>query len=235
MKLLQRFPLKNKAICTLYVLTEAQQAEVVQLQNQVVDHLQDKSILQALTHEEWQYIFSDKGLIIGAFVDEQCVAIRAVLQPPLADEYMGEHCYVTPEQRPYIMYQEISFVHPKMTGNGLQQKLAQTIMQEMDTTVVKYVTTTVAATNIPSLLDKFRQQMVATAYEEIYEGKMRFVLVKRTDNAPLLTLGETEVMPFTDIAIVQQRLRTAWCITGIEQIDTTWHYRLRKITAINLQ
>ncbi|EEL47533.1 hypothetical protein bcere0021_3010 [Bacillus cereus Rock3-42] len=160
--------------------------QILSLQNVVVEALEDKSRLQPLSQEEFQYILEGNGMMIGAFIENELIAFRALLVPPIDDEHLGLDIGLPESELHRVIYQEISNVHPNCRGNGIQKILATVIMDELQKEDSKYdyVCCTVAPFNIPSLKDKFAQGMEIAALKEKYGGSMRYVFVKelREDN-----------------------------------------------------
>ncbi|CUB54595.1 hypothetical protein BN2127_JRS10_02846 [Bacillus subtilis] len=160
--------------------------QILLLQNVVVEALEDKSRLQPLAQEEFQYILEGNGMMIGAFIENELIAFRALLVPPIDDEHLGLDIGLPESELHRVIYQEISNVHPNWRGNGMQKILATVIMDELQKEDSKYdyVCCTVAPFNIPSLKDKFAQGMKIAALKEKYGGSMRYVFVKelREDN-----------------------------------------------------
>lgn len=169
---------------TLLTLENIEQ--ILSLQNVVVEALEDKSRLQPLSQEEFQYILEGNGMMIGAFIENELIAFRALLVPPIDDEHLGLDIGLPESELHRVIYQEISNVHPNCRGNGMQKILATVIMDELQKEDSKYdyVCCTVAPFNIPSLKDKFAQGMEIAALKEKYGGSMRYVFVKelREDN-----------------------------------------------------
>ncbi|MED3469001.1 GNAT family N-acetyltransferase [Bacillus thuringiensis] len=155
--------------------------QVLSLQNIVVEALEDKSRLQPLSQEEFQYILEGNGMMIGAFIEKKLIAFRALLVPPIDDEHLGLDIGLPESELHRVIYQEISNVHPNCRGNGMQKILANVIMDELQKEDSKYdyVCCTVAPFNIPSLKDKFAQGMEIAALKEKYGGSLRYVLVKK--------------------------------------------------------
>ncbi|TPV39925.1 GNAT family N-acetyltransferase [Bacillus dicomae] len=170
--------------------------QILSLQNIVVDALEDKSRLQPLSLEEFQYILEGNGMMIGAFIENELIAFRALLVPPIDDEHLGLDIGLSESELHRVIYQEISNVHPNCRGNGMQKILATIIMDELqkDDGKYDYVCCTVAPFNIPSLKDKFTQGMEIAALKEKYGGSMRYVFVKE--------LREDKENDWTDIKIV---------------------------------
>ncbi|WP_422423466.1 GNAT family N-acetyltransferase [Bacillus sp. PSXD-155] len=155
--------------------------QILSLQNIVVEVLEDKSRLQPLSQEEFQYILEGNGMMIGAFIENELIAFRALLVPPIDDEHLGLDIGLSESELHRVIYQEISNVHPGCRGNGMQKILAKVIMEELQKEDSKYdyVCCTVAPFNIPSLKDKFAQGMEIAALKEKYGGSLRYVFVKK--------------------------------------------------------
>ncbi|MGN7895146.1 GNAT family N-acetyltransferase [Bacillus sp. 22475] len=155
--------------------------QILSLQNIVVEALEDKSRLQPLSQEEFQYILKGNGMMIGAFIENELIAFRALLVPPIDDEHLGLDIGLSESELHRVIYQEISNVHPNCRGNGMQKILANVIMDELQKEDSKYdyVCCTVAPFNIPSLKDKFAQGMEIAALKEKYGGSLRYVFVKK--------------------------------------------------------
>ncbi|KAA0765093.1 GNAT family N-acetyltransferase [Bacillus sp. SH5-2] len=154
--------------------------QILSLQNVVVEALEDNGRLQPLSQEEFQYILEGNGMMIGAFIENELIAFRALLVPPIDDEHLGLDIGLSEGELHRVIYQEISNVHPNCRGNGMQKILANIIMNELQKEDSKYdyVCCTVAPFNIPSLKDKFAQGMEIAALKEKYSGSMRYVFVK---------------------------------------------------------
>ncbi|MES5953110.1 GNAT family N-acetyltransferase [Bacillus fungorum] len=154
--------------------------QILSLQNIVVEALEDKSRLQPLSQEEFQYILEGNGMMIGAFIENELIAFRALLVPPIDDEHLGLDIGLPESELHRVIYQEISNVHPNCRGNGMQKILATVIMDELqkENGQYDYVCCTVAPFNIPSLKDKFAQGMEIAALKKKYGGSMRYVFVK---------------------------------------------------------
>ncbi|KFM99728.1 GNAT family N-acetyltransferase [Bacillus clarus] len=154
--------------------------QILSLQNVVIEALENKSSLQPLTREEIQYILEGNGMMIGAFIENELIAFRALLVPPIDEEHLGLDIGLPESELHRVIYQEISNVHPDYRGNGMQKILASVIMDELQKSNNKfdYICCTVAPFNIPSLKDKFAQGMEIAALKEKYGGSLRYVFVK---------------------------------------------------------
>jgi hypothetical protein len=154
-------------------------SEILVVQEEVAAQLTDKDSLAALSEEEFKYILSGNGLMLGVFVDNQLIAFRALLVPALDNEHLGWDIGLSEDDLAKVIYQEISCVLPTFRGNGLQKILAGIIMEELSTQnhPYRYICCTVAPFNIPSLKDKFAQGMHIAAVKEKYGGRLRYIFV----------------------------------------------------------
>lgn len=153
---------------------------IEQAQQMVIDSLPEKEVLQPLSKEEFLFILQDHGLLVGAFVEERLIGFRALLIPEIDKEHLGLDIGLAESELSQVIYQEISVVIPDYRGNRLQQKLADVIMKELPNLKqpFRYVCCTVAPMNIPSLKDKFLQDMHISSLTKKYDGMQRYVLVK---------------------------------------------------------
>src|SRR5690625_1272300 len=99
--------------------------------------------------------------MIVIYVDDVLIATRSILNPGNDSDHIGLAIGLEKSELDKVIYQEISFVHQDYQGNGLQKIMASLIMQELSKTShsYKYICATVAPDNIPSLKDKFAQNM----------------------------------------------------------------------------
>ncbi|QCJ41413.1 GNAT family N-acetyltransferase [Bacillus sp. S3] len=194
-------------------LSIANLPKVLSIQEQVVANLEKKSNLQPLTPEEFQYILEGNGLMIGAFVSQELIAFRALLVPVVGDsEHLGLDIGLSEAELPSVIYQEISNVLPEYRGNGLQKTLAKVIMEELEqeTHDFRYVCTTVAPFNIPSLKDKFAQGMQIAGLKEKYGGMLRYIFVKDLNEPQRTDYKETIEVSMNDISDQQEKLAQGW-------------------------
>ncbi|MDM5186850.1 GNAT family N-acetyltransferase [Bacillus sp. DX4.1] len=195
--------------------------QILSLQDAVIEALENKESLQPLTLEEYQYILNGNGLMIGAFVDEQLIAFRGLLVPPIDEEHLGFDIGLTDKELDRVIYQEISNVHPAYRGNGIQKTLANLIMEQLKQLDNKYdyVCCTVAPFNIPSLKDKFAQGMEVAALKEKYSDRLRYVFVKELQSERKKEWTNVEELPMSDIAGQQRLLVEGYCGYEMKERD----------------
>ncbi|MCX8047509.1 MAG: GNAT family N-acetyltransferase [Anoxybacillus gonensis] len=204
-------------------------SDILSLQQIVVDQLEQKDILQPLTKEEYAYILQGNGLMLGVFTNDQLIAFRALLFPPIDEDHLGFDIGLSREELEDVIYQEISIVHPKARGNGLQQTLANLIMAELERTnkAYKYICCTVAPFNIPSLKDKFAQGMEIAALKQKYGHRLRYIFVK-TRNPMKRTWQEYVSLRIEDMAGQQTLLTSGWRGIALEQRNHEYWIRFGK-------
>lgn len=203
-------------------------AAIENVQQDVITALEDKKILQPLTLEELQFLLGDHGVMVGAFVGEELIAFRALLEPPLDDEHLGRDAGLAEHVLPRVAYQEISAVHPNYRGYGLQRTLAQVVMQELDRTRFDYICATVMPFNIASLKDKFAQGMRVVALKLKYGGKLRYVFMKDLREEKERPFNETARIQMADTEAQQALLKDGWLGVRMLQENDAWFVEYKK-------
>ncbi|HFJ9441655.1 MULTISPECIES: GNAT family N-acetyltransferase [Bacillus] len=204
--------------------------QILSLQNVVVEALEDKSRLQPLSLEEFQYILEGNGMMIGAFIENELIAFRALLVPPIDDEHLGLDIGIAESELHRVIYQEISNVHPNSRGNGMQKILATVIMDELqkEDSNYDYVCCTVAPFNIPSLKDKFAQGMEIAALKEKYGGSMRYVFVKELRGDKENDWVDIKTVPMSDFDGQKKLLAEGYRGHKMEKYNETYSVQFAK-------
>lgn len=196
--------------------------QIEELQVEVYEDLVDQSILQPLSTEEFEYILNGHGMMIGAYVGEELIAFRALLNPPIDEEHLGYDCGIAESEFQRVLYQEISNVSPKYRGYGLQKTLATVVMENIDLEKYDYVCSTVKPYNIPSLKDKFSQDLVIKGLKIKYVDKLRYIFYKdlRQEMSPNFT--EKQVISMGDTTAQQQLLKQGFLGTSMFEENNDW-------------
>ncbi|HWK23511.1 MAG TPA: GNAT family N-acetyltransferase [Ureibacillus sp.] len=203
-------------------------SKILALQEVVYEALPNKDILQQLSEEEFSYILEGNGLLIGAFVDEQLIAFRAVVVPQIDDEHLGYTIgLVNESDLKRVLYQEISSVHPHFRGHGLQKTLAKVIMEQIDTKDFDYLAATVMPYNIASLKDKFSQGFYIVELKYAYGGKLRYVFALDLRQQPRYT-NEKVIISMGDIDTQQRLLREGFKGVEMKPVKDDWVVEYRK-------
>lgn len=194
---------------------------ICELQQEVYESLDDQSILQPLSTEEFEFILNGNGMMIGAYVGKELIAFRALLNPPIDDEHLGYDCGIDERQFHRVLYQEISNVSPKYRGYGLQKILAKVIMDQIDLENYDYVCSTVKPYNIPSLKDKFSQGLVIKGLKIKYVDKLRYVFFKDLQHElPVFT--EKKAVLMGDTVGQQSLLKQGYVGTAMYEEQNDW-------------
>jgi len=196
--------------------------QIEELQVEVYEALADQSILQPLSTEEFEYILNGHGMMIGVYVGEELIAFRALLNPPIDEEHLGYDCGIAENEFQRVLYQEISNVSPKYRGYGLQKTLATVVMENIDLEKYDYVCSTVKPYNIPSLKDKFSQDLVIKGLKIKYVDKLRYIFYKdlRQEMSPNFT--EKQVISMGDTTAQQQLLKQGFLGTSMFEENNGW-------------
>ncbi|MGG0655671.1 GNAT family N-acetyltransferase [Rummeliibacillus pycnus] len=209
------------------VLSHEQLPQIEKLQDEVIAALPDKKTLQPLSKEEISYILNDHGFMIGVYVEDELIAFRALLEPIIDDEHLGRDCGIAEEELPRVLYQEISNVSPRYRGYGLQKKMAQIIMGQIDLSRFNYICATVKPLNIPSLKDKFSQGLLIAGLKEKYGNKLRYIFFKKLKfEEPSFT--EARALKMSDTTGQQQLLKEGFLGTDMFEQDGQWFVTYRK-------
>ena len=201
-------------------LSDSDIPSVLRLQQMVVTHLADPGRLAPLSEEEYYYITGGKGILIGVFVEGELIAFRGLVEPEITDEHLGLDAGLPEQELEFVMYQEISNVHPDWRGLNLQQRMAQWAMSELESMdhPYKYICATVAPFNVPSLKDKFSQGMEIAGLKPKYGGHLRYIFLKQLDGSQ--GKKEESVMhPMGDTEGQQELLKQGYRGIRMEVID----------------
>lgn len=154
---------------------------IQRVQEETAEALEDRDHLEALSEAEFLAALNGKGLVMGAFEAEVLVAFRVLLFPGKSRENLGRDAGLSNDELPYVVHQELSCVHPQSRGQRLQKKLGAFLMAELakDYPEMRWVFATVHPDNRASLNDKLEQGMKVIAETEKYEGKKRYILMKK--------------------------------------------------------
>ena len=110
-----------------------------------------------------------------------------------------------------VLYQEISNVSPKYRGYGLQKTLATVVMENIDLEKYDYVCSTVKPYNIPSLKDKFSQDLVIKGLKIKYVDKLRYIFIKTYDKrCPRILLKTSDIDGRHNCATATFKTRFPW-------------------------
>ena len=149
-----------------------------QLQSKVIDHLPRSEFLEPTSKEQFIDIFQKEGIMLGVFVQDRLVAFRIFSSPDSLEEKIALEVGILKEELPITLFSVVTNVDPDYRGSGLQKLLGEKIMETIDRNRFRYVLSTVAPFNIPSLKDKFFLGFSIVDLKEQYNGKLRYTFFK---------------------------------------------------------
>ena len=202
-------------------LTLDHMESILRLQHIVLQAMENDNFLSPLTKEEYEDSIAH-NLMIGAFVDNELIAFRALALPPMDDQHLGNDIGLPPEQLAKVVYQEITNVHPDYRGFGLQKKLGIIVMEILDASTYTHVCATVAPFNVASLKDKISQGMVIGALKKKYGDMLRYVFYKKIHENRKNGENTLEI-PMDAIDKQQQLIADGWIGTAILQKENNWY------------
>ena len=223
----QQHLLKDGRVIEVRPLDFAEMDDILALQQEVINGLMSASSLQPLSKEEFFNILNGKGIMIGAYFEEQLIAIRAMLEPELDEEHLGKDAGLPEHEWAHVIYSEVTIVRPDFRGNNLQVLLGKIIMKEVDQKRFRYICATVAPFNIPSLADKFEHGLQIIALKEKYDNLLRYILVKDLTRAES-KYNEEILSPMENTEEQQELIQSGWTGTGIKKVGDAWHVRFEK-------
>lgn len=194
---------------------------VLRLQHVVLRAMENDHFLSPLTIGEYEDSIAH-NLMIGAFVDNELIAFRALALPLIDEHHLGYDIGLSTEQLEQVLYQEITNVHPNYRGFGLQKKLGNIIMERLDATTYTHICATVAPFNIASLKDKLSQGMVIGALKQKYGEMLRYVFYKKL-HVDRHNREKFLEIPMDDIEKQQQLIADGWIGIAILQKENNWY------------
>ncbi len=120
-------------------------------------------------------------------------------------------------------------MHPDYQGNSLQKIMGDLIMKELSRKEhpYLYVCATVAPDNIPSLKDKFAQQMEIKTLVTIYGKKQRYVFAKELNGQKeKLEIIEENELRIKDVHLINQYLKLNWVGVKLTEKDDHIYIKL---------
>lgn len=148
--------------------------EIMQLQDSIYDHLEQKEVLEKLSREEFEACL-EQGYVTGVFHEDELIALRMMYIPSLTEEeHLADDVGVNRERS---IYSEISLVNPAHRGQKLQMKMGEFLIEQVrESGDFDYIFSTVMPTNLASLKDKFKLGFKIMRTRLKYGGKRRHIL-----------------------------------------------------------
>lgn len=148
--------------------------EIMQLQDSIYDHLEQKEVLEKLSREEFEACL-EQGYVTGVFHEDELIALRLMYIPSLTEEeHLADDVGVNRERS---IYSEISLVNPAHRGQKLQMKMGEFLIEQVrESGDFDYIFSTVMPANLASLKDKFKLGFKIMRTRLKYGGKRRHIL-----------------------------------------------------------
>ncbi|ARF17421.1 GNAT family N-acetyltransferase [Sporosarcina ureae] len=213
---------------SLSLLTEDQLPEILALQEKIIAALEQPDFLQPLTEAEFVYILRGNGMMAGAFVDNHLIAFRAMLDPGEDEEHLGIDVEVPTHELSSVLYSEISGVDPDYRGHGLQTTLGKWLMEHVERDRYRYICTTVAPFNIPSLKDKFALGLRIKELKLKYGNKLRYILFEDLHEPSYRMTSQQQFILMENTQEQQKLLKEGWIGEYIEKKDDQWFVKYVK-------
>jgi len=195
--------------CQIAWLEEEHFSQVKALQDDILATLTRKDWYFPLTPAEIGNILAGKaGQAVGAFVGDQLVGFGAVYYPKDHGDNLGRDVGLPAPELKQVVHLEACFVHPAYRGNGLQTKMGKLLIEEvLAEGEYRHLLATVMPANIPSITDKFTQQMKIVALKQKYNNSWRYIFYRDLRNPALCPekhWTEGELIPVSSLDLRRQ-------------------------------
>lgn len=203
--------------------------EMMRLQREVQRAEHNNVSLQPLSEQEFTYILSGNGCIIGIYVNEKIVAFRAMLVPPKDDpEHLGSDAGLLEQDLHQVIYSEISVVHPAYRGNRLQTYMGEILFNDVNKKQYTHVAATVAPFNIPSIKDKLALGMEIVGLKEKYHGKLRYIFIYNWEQCEKRLYHKTKIVEMSATKEQATLLKEGYRGVAIERLDNMYQVIYQK-------
>lgn len=204
--------------------------DVMLVQDQTFQALQDKTIYYPSSRDVFADSLSGKGLVIGCFVEDTLVGFRSIWLPMDSEENLGIDIGIKEANLKKVAHLERACVLPEFTGNRLQMRMTNhAIGLAKQHGYFRYLCSTVAPTNYPSMQDKFSADMAIVSLLKKYEDYYRYIFFRDIFSQPFLDQDLTHLMSVdgSDIATQLKLLDQSPRFIGYKQ------HRLNGITRVS--
>ena len=187
--------------------------EILSLQKKVSEDLGDNEIF---VEDSREFILNEvlalgKGVAMGVFVCDKLVAFRTISLPLPDSEYnLAREVGLSENETDKVAILEATVVHTDFRGNRLQKKMLNHSIELLQKQGYRYICATVSPYNYPSLSTVMSFNLTIRDLkirEGIYDGKLRFLLVRDLAETVNNNYDEVARVLNTDIAKQHQFLK----------------------------
>lgn len=149
---------------------------IMQLQEETILGLKDKTLLRRNSSEILLQSISGENIALGVFLDDELIAIGLTVLPVPPETDLRENLQNHTVDK--AMDLKLIIVKEKYRGNGLQRKLIQLMEDEAISRGITHLCTSVSPNNPYSYNNVLAMGYEFDHQEEIYGGLLRNIYVK---------------------------------------------------------
>jgi hypothetical protein len=184
-------------------------AAVLHIEQQVLGALDDLSFYYPSTAEIFHESLTGGGLIIGCWVEERLIGFRSIWYPRNHPENLGLDIGLhDPTQLAEVAHLERSCVIPEYRGNRVQIIMTRNaIALAMRSHCFRYLFSTVAPMNYPSMKDKFEANMVIFELKKKYADYYRYIFFRDIANPVIAPANPADPLIFIDAEDIEAQMQ----------------------------
>jgi len=174
---------------------------ICDLQQQVVATLPDPALYHPRPRERLGQCLSKEGLVIGTLVNGNLVGFRSIFYPGSSADNLGRDIGLPVLALDTVAHLEGSAILPAYKGNRLQIRMtAQALRVAVAEHRFQHLLSTVAPSNVASILDKFAVGMLIVRTIKKYCNLWRHIFYLDLDDPIAIIPATTLAVPARDLA-----------------------------------
>ena len=164
--------------CRLELLSSGDLEKLLLLEKNVTDSLENPEFYSPSSREEWEQILEGEGFVLGARSGERLLYALAFFHPGQREENLGREFGISGEELEEVFHVEAALCLPEARGcslHGTALRLGFEYLKE--TRRPRWIFSTVAPGNVPSLTAELHCGLVIGSLGRKYGGLLRYVLL----------------------------------------------------------
>ncbi len=180
---------RNKASCLhadlryeMRFMNEDNLDEMMDLQEIVNHHLDDKEIFRTHSADYFQEHLQVEKSAIGVFCQDGLIAYNILFFPGDGKDNFGIDINLPKEDLPNVVHLATIAVHPNFRGNSLQSKMQNAHLRMIANLGYNHVCCMVSPKNRPSLQNIFSLGLIIKALKIKFQWRLRYIMHKNLLN-----------------------------------------------------
>ena len=151
---------------------------IAEMQKQTLNGLEDTSIFQLSTTDFIQGCLTDRGVTIGAFIDEDLVGYFMLFFPHSSSKNLGIDLHLPESELPFVVHLDTVAVIPAYRTTTLSLRLFDQVFLALESLPYHHICATVSPHNPPSARLCIKKGLVVRAIKLKFTNKLRYILYK---------------------------------------------------------